>query len=176
MCSVTLDSAALLSVAAWPSQPFEGNDIMLIRPTHVQIISSRLSRLLLIAMAVLLLLTLVARAPLAAAAPPTPTLLDINHIGAGSNPANLANVNGVLYFQANDGTHGRELWMSDGSVAGTSLVKDIAPGAIHSNPSNLTNVAGVLYFTTDDGCMALSCGRAMALPPALRCSRTLFLA
>ncbi len=38
-------------------------------------------------------------------------------------------VNRKLYFVADDGVHGEELWVSDGSAAGTLLVKDIAPGA-----------------------------------------------
>jgi ELWxxDGT repeat protein len=37
-------------------------------------------------------------------------------------------INNVLLFQANDGTHGSELWKTDGTNAGTSLVKDINPG------------------------------------------------
>ena len=40
-------------------------------------------------------------------------------------PAVSTNVNGTLFFAANDGTHGRELWKSDGTAAGTVLVKDI---------------------------------------------------
>ena len=40
----------------------------------------------------------------------------------------LTNVNGTLFFTANDGTHGHELWKSDGTAAGTVLVKDIIPG------------------------------------------------
>ena len=41
----------------------------------------------------------------------------------------LRNINGVLYFVADDGAHGRELWKSDGTAAGTIMVKDIVPGS-----------------------------------------------
>ncbi len=65
---------------------------------------------------------------------------------ASSSPTELTNVNGVMYFAADDGTQGRELWKSDGTVEGTELVRDIFPLA-SSDPSNLTNVNGTLYFT-----------------------------
>ena len=45
-------------------------------------------------------------------------------------------VNGTLFFAADDGVHGRELWKSDGTAAGTVLVKDINPGSIGSYPSS----------------------------------------
>jgi len=38
-------------------------------------------------------------------------------------------VNGTLFFYADDGVHGTELWKSDGTEAGTMMVKDITPGA-----------------------------------------------
>jgi ELWxxDGT repeat protein len=68
-----------------------------------------------------------------------------------SNPSGLTNVNGTLYFQANDGTHGPELWKSDGTAAGTVLVKDINPGSAASSPSSLTNLNGTLFFSANDG-------------------------
>ena len=66
-------------------------------------------------------------------------------------PAYLTNVNDTLYFQASDSTHGRELWKSDGTTAGTVMVKDINPGPNGSGPDHFTNLNGILYFTANDG-------------------------
>ncbi len=68
-----------------------------------------------------------------------------------STPQNLTNVNGTLFFQANDGTNGYELWKSDGTTAGTVLVKDIRTGSGSSSPQNLANVNGTLFFQANDG-------------------------
>ncbi|MBC7774911.1 MAG: T9SS type A sorting domain-containing protein [Phycisphaerae bacterium] len=43
----------------------------------------------------------------------------------------------LTYFTADDGIAGRELWKTDGTVAGTQRVADIFVGATGSNPSNL---------------------------------------
>lgn len=40
-------------------------------------------------------------------------------------PALFVEMGGVLYFSADDGVHGWELWRSDGSVGGTYMVKDV---------------------------------------------------
>ena len=40
----------------------------------------------------------------------------------------LTNVNGTLYFEGYDDIHGFELWKSDGTEAGTVMVKEIQPG------------------------------------------------
>ena len=61
----------------------------------------------------------------------------VKDIGLGSisgGAADLTNVNGTLYFAADDGTNSLELWKSDGTAAGTVLVKDIAPGPSGSGP------------------------------------------
>ena len=85
---------------------------------------------------------------------------------AHSNPANLFNFNGTLYFQALDGTHGYELWKSDGTSSGTTLVADIYSGIGGSNPYNFANVNGTLFFAANDGTTAPSCGRRTARRPA----------
>jgi ELWxxDGT repeat protein len=77
--------------------------------------------------------------------------------GISSLDVKLTNVNGTLYFKANDGATGIELWKSDGTAAGTVLVKDILPGAVgglrstHTEVDDFINVGGVLYFGANDG-------------------------
>jgi ELWxxDGT repeat protein len=58
---------------------------------------------------------------------------------------------GLLYFSANDGTTGAELWSSDGTSAGTQRVADIAPGIASSSPSQFANIGGALFFAANDG-------------------------
>ncbi|MFQ5603319.1 MAG: ELWxxDGT repeat protein [bacterium] len=78
------------------------------------------------------------------------------HPGSGSSMPregianDLEDVDGTLFFRADDGTTGKELWKSDGTAAGTVLVKDIHPTG-SSNPSEITNVDGMAYFRADDG-------------------------
>lgn len=67
-----------------------------------------------------------------------------------SNPYHFINVNGTVYFSANDQTNGQELWKSDGTEVGTVLVKDIASGAGSSDPTMLAVVNGVVFFTAAD--------------------------
>jgi ELWxxDGT repeat protein len=64
----------------------------------------------------------------------------------GSIPEYLVNLNGTVFFSADDGSSGRELWKSDGTEAGTVLVKDIVPGAGASQPHGLVPVGNHLFF------------------------------
>lgn len=45
--------------------------------------------------------------------------------------------NGLALFSADDGVHGREFWITDGSAAGTRLVADIWPGGGPANPGGI---------------------------------------
>ena len=74
---------------------------------------------------------------------------------SSSTPTQGATVGSTLYFRATDGTavgvgHGVELWKSDGTTAGTTLVKDINPGTGSSTPV-LMNFNGTLFFSATDG-------------------------
>ena len=84
---------------------------------------------------------------------------DINPVG-GSDPAQITAVGAQVFFSAtvpaSSGGGGRELYKSDGTAAGTFLVRDIFPGtdgmnqANNSFPANLTAVGNRLYFTAFD--------------------------
>ncbi len=73
-----------------------------------------------------------------------------NSFDRGSQPASFAAKDGKLYFSANDFVHGRELWVTDGTAAGTKLVKEINPDS-DANPRWLTVVGNKLLFKADDG-------------------------
>jgi ELWxxDGT repeat protein len=58
---------------------------------------------------------------------------------------------GRVIYAADDGVHGRELWISDGTPAGTRMLQDLRPGPESSNPDDFTMVGPLVYFTADDG-------------------------
>src|SRR5688572_6905284 len=76
------------------------------------------------------------------------------HPTFGSFPYNLTVLNNMLFFRASgDGvvpTLNDELWRSDGTEAGTIIVKDINPNA-GAGMLYLTRSENLLFFTADDG-------------------------
>lgn len=80
-----------------------------------------------------------------------PTLLrNINATG-GSDVQDITCVEGLVYFSADDGVSGNEVWVSDGTPEGTRLLKDINPGAGDSGPLNFLAWQDRVYFVADNG-------------------------
>jgi ELWxxDGT repeat protein len=69
-----------------------------------------------------------------------------------SSPATAAGAGPVLvFFSANDGIHGHELWKSDGTEVGTIMVRDIRSGEKGSNPALFAVIQGRVFFAANDG-------------------------
>lgn len=74
----------------------------------------------------------------------------------GSEPDDFTDVGGVVYFSARDEVNGFAIWRTDGTAAGTRLVKDPNPTAGTGDPADrrpgaLHSANGLLYFAADDG-------------------------
>ncbi len=58
---------------------------------------------------------------------------------------------GDFVFEATDVVHGRELWASDGTLAGTRIVADSQPGIGNAEPSLMFRLGDGVLFQADDG-------------------------
>jgi ELWxxDGT repeat protein len=56
-----------------------------------------------------------------------------------------------LFFGADDGIHGNELWTSDGTALGTSMVADLVAGPGDAAPSGFAFFRGEVFFSARDG-------------------------
>ena len=87
----------------------------------------------------------------------TTMLLDINPLG-DSLPGNALGFTSVageqgelVFFDADDGTHGRELWVTDGTTIGTHIVQDIfAHNSIDANSVLVPFMQGVVFTTSSN--------------------------
>lgn len=82
--------------------------------------------------------------------PGTHIVLNMRADGGGvlysGSPMALTVYNSKIYFSASDDTHGQELFVTDGTAAGTALVKDMLPGTGASVPYQVTLYNGLLYI------------------------------
>ncbi len=67
-----------------------------------------------------------------------------------SSPENFIRLGDFIYFVAETEDLGSELWRTDGTEAGTTLVKDIRPGSGSGGPSFLSLFGDILLFTAED--------------------------
>ncbi len=80
-----------------------------------------------------------------------------------SDPQQLVEIDGTIYFSAMTDSHVRRLWKTDGTLEGTTIVSESAPasysttlsGSVIPDTSPLTNVNGTLFFGSRDRPYAL---------------------
>lgn len=81
-------------------------------------------------------------------------ITDLNPGAEDASPTRFFDYQGQLLFRATDGTNGVELWITDGTPAGTRLVRNINddPGVSrgNSNPDNFILYNDKVYFKARD--------------------------
>jgi ELWxxDGT repeat protein len=79
----------------------------------------------------------------------TATTAKVSNLGYYSNTPVV--MGGAIYYSFASEYPNYELWRTDGTPEGASLVKEIRTGTAGSNPRNLTPAGALLYFTADNG-------------------------
>ncbi|HYG61020.1 MAG TPA: hyalin, partial [Thermoanaerobaculia bacterium] len=93
----------------------------------------------------------------AAAAQPAYRVEDLNTTASGGTDpwpttGQFVELGGSVLFNVSDGVHGTEIWKTDGTAAGTSLVKDICPGACSAGSYlSMVPLGPHVFFSADDG-------------------------
>jgi len=119
----------------------------------------------------------------------TPSFVaDINTRPAGGQPGlgpadsvlfNSATLTGpsgetLVVFSARDGAHGRELWVTDGTSAGTTRIADLWPGPAEGAPTDLAACGDAIYFAASDGGHGRELWRTDGTPSGTRLVKDLF--
>src|SRR5262249_11288387 len=80
-----------------------------------------------------------------------------------SNPTGLTRVGSAIFFAADNGRAGVELWRTDGTEAGTAKVRNINAlqdpnpgGSLGSYPTSITAVGDEAFFVANDGVRGLA--------------------
>lgn len=82
----------------------------------------------------------------------TGTLADLAFLqGSRAEDRSILRIGDLTYFAFRGLEVGEEVWRSDGTAEGTSVVRDIAPGLAGSDPHLEIAWQNRLFFTTDDG-------------------------
>lgn len=92
--------------------------------------------------------------PMTGAAPAARRVADVKPGPSGSNPSNFVSCGTALFFTADDGVHGEELWTWSGAQdAPPTLVADLNPGSSGAGfGSSLVCLANsVLFFAGNNG-------------------------
>ena len=71
----------------------------------------------------------------------------LNAVTAGSNPSQLAAWGGKVLFSAGTRNAGSELWVTDGTGAGTRMLTDACPGRCSSTVTMLASLKGGVIFS-----------------------------
>ena len=80
-------------------------------------------------------------------------IIDINPTGHGYTGSEAIPYKGKLIFQGDNGTDGDELWISDGTLAGTTMLLDINATAAEEDgdPESFVIYNDTVYFVADPG-------------------------
>jgi ELWxxDGT repeat protein len=70
---------------------------------------------------------------------------------SGTFKSTLVIIGDNMFFTAKSTASGDELYVTDGTVEGTKIVKDINPGSGDASPRYLVALNGKLYFQADNG-------------------------
>lgn len=76
---------------------------------------------------------------------------DPNATTTPSIPGELYAAADRIFMAAGDGVHGKELWISDGTDAGTHMLKDLVGGTASSGAYTPVVIGDIAYFFADDG-------------------------